>query len=86
MNAEDKVTRMEYIIQSKDFMPTYKLQMKQDAIQIIKDNIDDVRELSLRSVEKVVKVLAGDKDMLDVTDADYANIDLKEMARFLLLS
>ena len=86
MSAEEKVERMEFIIKSPDFMPVYKMQMKQDAVQIIKDNLADVRELSLRSVEKVVKVLAGDKDLLDTTDPDFQTLDLKEMARFLLLS
>lgn len=86
MSNAEKVERMEYIIQSPSYLPKFKMPIKKEAIDIIKDCAEDVRTLSLRSLEKVIKVLAGDSDLIDKNDPDYHALDLKEMAKFLLLS
>lgn len=87
MTSEEKLMRMEYIINnSKDFMPTFDMTIKQEALTILKDNLADIRELSLRSLEKILKVLRGDSDMLDVNDPDYKNLDMRKLCRFMLLS
>jgi hypothetical protein len=62
------------------------MQTKLDAIDILKTNLADIRELSLRSLEKVLKILSGDKDLLDVNDPDYKDLDMHELCRFMLLS
>lgn len=87
MSRDEKLERMKFIVEnSRDFMGIYKMDVKRQALQIIEDNLDDIRELSLRSVEKVVKILSGDKDLLNTDDEDYKNIDLKDLAKFMLLS
>lgn len=87
MTSEEIVERMEWIVaNSKGFMPSFSMQTKQDAIDILKTNLADIRELSLRSLEKVLKILSGDKDLLDINDPDYKDLDMHELCRFMLLS
>ncbi len=89
MSTQDKINRMQFIIDNgKQFMPEYSKMWKQESLDIIKDNLADVRELSLRSLEKVLKIRAGEKDV--VVDVDVENptmpIEWKDLAKFMLLS
>lgn len=87
MTRQEKIDRMQWIVDySKDFMPLYPTAQKQECLDIIKQYVDEVRELSLRSLEKVIKIRAGEKDMLDPNDPDFANMDWTELAKFMLLS
>jgi hypothetical protein len=87
MTSEEIIERMEWIVaNARGFMPTFTMQTKLDAIDILKTNLADIRELSLRSLEKVLKILSGDKDLLDVNDPDYKDLDMHELCRFMLLS
>lgn len=87
MNREEKIERMQYIISnSKGFMPQYTTKVKQECLDLIKEYAEEVRELSLRSLEKVLKIRAGERDFLDTEDPDYVEMDWKELAKFMLLS
>lgn len=87
MSNADKLTRMEWIANnSKDFMPTYKKSMIQDALTLIKENLADIREFSLRSLEKVVKIRAGEGDKGYDDDGNEISIDWKELAKYMLMN
>lgn len=90
LSQEDTIKRMEFIVEtSKDFMPTFNIELKRKALEIIKINLADIGELSLRSLEKVLKILAGEKLGTDEyeTDGDVAEpISVEELAKFMLLS
>lgn len=87
MSNADKLQRMEFIIDtSKEFMREFPKQYKLDALELIKENLDDIREFSLRSLEKVVNIRAeADKENYD-EDGNKVDIDWKELAKFMLLS
>jgi hypothetical protein len=87
MTRQEKVERMQWIIDNaKDFMPGHSAKIKQECLDIIKQYAEEVRELSLRSLEKVIKLKAGEKDQLDLNDEDYIAMDWKDLAKFMLLS
>jgi len=91
MSQSDKIKRMSFIIEtSKDFMPSYSKEMKLKALDIIKENLADIGELSLRSLEKVLKILAGESLGTDdfETDGDVVTekISVEELAKFMLIS
>jgi hypothetical protein len=87
MSIADKLARMEWIVEnSKGFMPQYPKQYILDSLALIKDNMDDIREFSLRSLEKVVKIRAGENDNSFDDEGNEVKIDWKELATFMLLS
>lgn len=89
MSSEDKLNRMQWIVDnSKDFMSKYKKEWKQESLDLIKANLADVRELSLRSLEKVLKIRAGEKDAIIEQEegGEGVAIPWKELARFMLIS
>jgi|GEM_PF-1146251 len=90
LSQEDLMKRMEFIIEtSKDFMPSFSKEMKIKALDIIKENLEGIGELSLRSLEKVLKILAGETLGTDEyeTDGDVAEpVSVEELAKFMLLS
>lgn len=92
MSQQDKLKRMEFIINgSKDFMPMHSIEMKMRALSVIKNNLAEIGELSLRSLEKVLNILAGEKfgisDEEDRLDGDSETpVDAEELARFMLVS
>lgn len=56
MTAKQKVERMRFLLDQKDFMPEYEKQYKVDAMNLIADLCDDVKELSLRTLIQVTKI------------------------------
>lgn len=87
MSGEDKLKRMEFIANnSKDFMIGYSRTFIKESLDLIKENINDIREFSLRSLEKVVKVRAGEGDKGYDDDGNEIEIDWRELAKFMLLS
>ena len=67
MTQEQKVERMEVIAMDKDFLPEYSKDIKQDAISFIRGMVDDVSNLSLRSLIAVCKIRATAKDWKDLS-------------------
>lgn len=87
MSNADKLTRMEWIANnSKDFMPGYKKSMIQESLALIKENLAEIREFSLRSLEKVVKIRAGEGDKGYDDDGNEISIDWKELAKYMLMN
>lgn len=87
MSAEDKLKRMEFIIEtSKEFMREYPIEFKNDALEVIKENINEIREFSLRSLEKVVKIRAGEEEKAYDEDGNEIINDWRELAKFMLIS
>lgn len=87
MSNEDKLVRMEWIANnSKDFMVSHKKEDVLAALTLIKENINDIREFSLRSLEKVVKIKAGENDKGYDDDGNEVEVDWKDLAKFMLLS
>ncbi len=56
MTTQQKVERMRFILQSGEFMPTTNKQFKDDAIALIEELQDKVKELSLRTLIQVTKI------------------------------
>lgn len=87
MSNDDKLKRMEWIANnSKDFMAAYPKNYILESLDLIKEHLGEIREFSLRSLEKVVKIRAGESDMGYDDDGNEVNIDWKELAKFMLLS
>lgn len=68
MNTEQKLERMEYIAKSKDFLPEYDATIKMDALSLIKEIKDEVREISLRTLISVSKIRASNKDWRELAE------------------
>lgn len=71
MTLDQKIDRMEYISKSEEFMPEYSMEVKKDAMSLIKALKNDAKEISLRTLISVSKIRASNKDW-------------KEMAEYLL--
>jgi hypothetical protein len=56
MTNQQKVERMFYLLDQKDFMPEYEMTFKQDAMRLIEKLQDSVKELSLRTLIQVTKI------------------------------
>lgn len=56
MTPEQKVERMQWLLDQPGFMPDYSKQYKQDAINLIGGLVDRVKELSLRTLIQVTKI------------------------------
>jgi hypothetical protein len=56
MTAKQKVERMRFLLDQKDFMPEYEKQYKIDAMDLIAELCDDVKEMSLRTLIQVTKI------------------------------
>lgn len=56
MNNKQKIERMRFLLESKDFMPEFNKQHKQDALDLIEKNFDEVKDLSLRTLIQVTKI------------------------------
>lgn len=57
MTQQDKIERMREII--IDISPDYDISIKADALQFIEDNQDNIRDLNIRTLEKVIELAAG---------------------------
>ena len=56
MTLEQKIERMLEIAVEDDFMPEYSLDEKQDAIELVNDLRETVKELSIRTLIQVIKI------------------------------
>jgi hypothetical protein len=56
MTAKQKVERMRFLLNEQDFMPEYEKQFKVDAMNLIAELCDEVKELSLRTLIQVTKI------------------------------
>ena len=63
MTAKQKVERMRTIVVESEFLPEYTMAQKNDALDLIEELCDRVKELSLRTLIQVTKIRksAGDK-------------------------
>lgn len=59
MSADQKITRMEHIVKSDDFLPEIDAAHKADALKLLKEFKDEARELSLRSLISVARIRAN---------------------------
>jgi len=66
MTLDQKIDRMEHIAQSAEFLPEYDSKIKSDALGLIREIKDDVKEISLRTLIAVSKVRASNKDWKDL--------------------
>lgn len=66
MTMNQKIDRMEYIARSEEFLPEYDLQIKLDAIELIKELKDEAKEISLRTLISVSKIRASNDDWKDL--------------------
>ena len=66
MNADQKIERMETIAQSPVFLPEYDSEIKADALALIREIKEEVKEISLRTLISVAKVRASNKDWKDL--------------------
>jgi hypothetical protein len=71
MTKEQKVERMQYLLDQPGFMPEVSKQVKQDALDLINSVRDSVKELSLRTLIQVTKIRkssgANWKDLAEYT-------------------
>jgi hypothetical protein len=62
MTTEQKVERMRHLITQDDFMPEFRMRDKTDAMDLIAELQDSVKELSLRTLIQVTKIRANGGD------------------------
>jgi hypothetical protein len=66
MTMDQKIDRMEFIAQSEDFLPEYDAKVKTDALGLIRELKDDVKEVSLRTLIAVSKIRAANSEWKDL--------------------
>jgi len=66
MSLDQKIDRMETIAQSAEFLPEYSKTIKSDALALIREIKDDVKEISLRTLIAVSKVRASNSNWKDL--------------------
>ena len=66
MSTDQKIDRMEYIAGLAEFLPEYDAKIKYDALALIREIKDEVKEISLRTLIAVSKVRASNKDWKDL--------------------
>ena len=66
MNSDQKLERMEFIASAEEFLPEYDATIKSDALALIREIKDDVKEISLRTLIAVSKIRASNKDWKDL--------------------
>ena len=66
MTDEQKIDRMEHIALSGDFLPQYDAEIKADALNLLREIKDDVKEISLRTLIAVAKIRASNTDWKDL--------------------
>ncbi len=62
MTEEQKIERMDTIVQDAEFMPEYSIEFKSDALEFLRSMVKSVQNLSLRSLISVVKIRAEGGD------------------------
>jgi len=66
MTTDQKIARMEHIAMSEEFLPEYSKVQKQDALSLIREIKDEVKEISLRTLISVTKIRASNDDWKDL--------------------
>jgi hypothetical protein len=66
MTTDQKIDRMEYIAKSEEFLPEYDATAKTDALALIREIKDEVKEISLRTLISVTKIRASNDDWKDL--------------------
>ena len=72
MNVEQKIERMETIAMSDEFLPEYEVEVKADALNLIRELKDVAKEISLRTLISVTKIRAANPS------------DYRELAEYML--
>jgi len=68
MTLDQKIDRMDFIAKSDEFMPEYSMEVKMDAMNLIRELKDDAKEISLRTLISVSKIRASNKDWKDLAE------------------
>ena len=66
MTTDQKIDRMEHIAALPEFLPEYDAKIKSDALALIREIKDEVKEISLRTLISVAKVRASNDDWKDL--------------------
>jgi len=66
MTTDQKIERMETIAAAPEFLPEYDSTVKADALALIREIKDDVKEISLRTLISVAKIRASNDDWKDL--------------------
>jgi len=66
MSTDQKIDRMEFIAGLAEFLPEYDAKIKSDALALIREIKDEVKEISLRTLIAVAKVRASNNDWKDL--------------------
>jgi len=66
MTTDQKLDRMAHIAELPEFLPEYDTKVKSDALALIREIKDDVKEISLRTLIAVCKIRASNKDYKDL--------------------
>jgi hypothetical protein len=66
MTTDQKLDRMEHIADLPEFLPEYDAKVKSDALALIREIKEDVKEISLRTLIAVCKIRASNKDYKDL--------------------
>jgi hypothetical protein len=66
MTTDQKIERMETIAAAPEFLPEYDSTVKADALALIRELKDDVKEISLRTLISVSKIRASNDDWKDL--------------------
>jgi hypothetical protein len=66
MNVDQKLERMEFISKLEEFLPEYDAKVKTDALALIREIKNEVKEISLRTLIAVAKVRASNKEWKDL--------------------
>jgi hypothetical protein len=66
MTTDQKIERMETIAAAPEFLPEYDAAVKADALALIREIKEEVKEISLRTLISVAKVRASNKDWKDL--------------------
>lgn len=74
MTTDQKIERMETIMQSDDFMPNVPVSYKRDALSTIRENKDVASEISLRTLINVTKI------------RNSGNDNWKQLAKYMLVN
>ncbi len=62
MTTDQKIERMETIASAPEFLPEYDAAVKSDALALIREIKEEVKEISLRTLISVAKIRASNKD------------------------
>lgn len=68
MTTEQKLERMDFIVRDKDFLPEYELQVKVDAMNLIRKLKDEAKEISFRTLISVSKIRASNTDWEELAE------------------